>query len=65
LKAEIGKWLYEKADGCEASLQRSGKNHRLEISSIILMISLCFPSQIPSGWCCNNHLEKYESQWEG
>ena len=50
LKAEIGKWLYEKADGCEASLQRSGKNHRLEISSIILMISPCFPSQIPSGW---------------
>jgi len=19
----------------------------------------------PSGWWCNNHLEKYESQWEG
>ena len=25
----------------------------------------CFKSGTLTGWWCNNHLEKYESQWEG
>ena len=24
-----------------------------------------FPTNYIPGWWCNNHLEKYESQWEG
>jgi hypothetical protein len=24
-----------------------------------------YPILLISGWWCNNHLEKYESQWEG
>jgi len=23
------------------------------------------PTDMISGWWCNNHLEKYESQWKG